>query len=161
MRTELIIGIIVVILIVYFILRKNRRKNQNPQVAKQIQLEELPSVIDQLLNGELDYEFFGITSVGIDCIYFVNDNGKINIEYEVVSDDQKPYVEKITNFANKNNYKLIETTYGNKPIYSGVKEAPVYNIELNADKNKAAEVGTKIMTEIFNTNGMTKFDVVP
>jgi hypothetical protein len=73
---------------------------------------------------------------------------------------QKPYSEKITSFANKNNFNSIKTTYGNKPYYTRLKEAPVYKLDLNADKRKATEIGAEIMTRIFGKNGITKFDVV-
>lgn len=161
MKTVIIIGFLVVMGIIYFISKNKSGNNQNLKVAKQIQLNELESVMNQLLNGQLEFEFFGITSDGIDCIYFANSNGMINIEFEVMTNDQKPYVEKITSFANKNNYNLVKMTYGNKPHYSDLKEAPVYKLELNADKYKATEIGKEIMNKIFNKNGTTKFDVVP
>jgi len=161
MKTGIIIGILVVIGIIFFVVKNKNGNKQIIQVAKQIQLDELESVMTQLLNKKLEYDFFGITSNGIDCIYFVDNNGKINIEFEVMANDQKPYVEKISSYAKKNNYNLIKTTYGNKPHYSELKEAPVYKLELNADKQKATEIGTEIMTKIFNKNGTTKFDVVP
>ncbi len=161
MKTGIIIGILVVMGIIYLISNKNSGNNQIIQRAKQIQLNELESVMTQLLNRQLEYDFFGITSDGIDCIYFVNNNGKINIEFEVMTNEQKPYAKKITSFANKNNYNLIKTTYGNKPHYSELKEAPVYKLELNADKRKATEIGIEIMKNIFNKNETTKFDVVP
>jgi hypothetical protein len=161
MKTGIIIGIIVVIGIIYFISRNKNANNPIIQVAKQIQLTELESVMTQLLDGKMEYDFFGITSDGIDCIYFADSNGKINIEFEVMTNDQKPYVEKLNSFANKKNFKIIKMSYGNKPHYSELKEAPVYKLELNADKYKATEIGIEIMKTIFNKNGMTKFDVVP
>lgn len=161
MKTGIIIGILAVIGIIYFISKSKSGNNLNIQVAKQIQFEELESVMTQLLNGKLEYDFFGITSDGIDCIYFADNNGKINIEFEVMTNDQKFYAEKITSFAKKNNYNLIKTTYGNKPHYSELKEAPVYKLKLNADKHKATEIGIEVMKNIFNKNGMTKFDIVP
>lgn len=159
MNTEIIVGVLVVIGIIYFVSRNKRRKTI--QVAKQIQLEELEFILTDLLNGKLEYDFFGITSNGVDCIYFADNSGKINIEFEVMTNEQKPYVEGITNFAKKNNHNLIKTTYGNKPNYSGAKEAPVYKLELNADESKATEIGVEIMKTIFNKSGMTKFDIVP
>ncbi|GLB53949.1 hypothetical protein NBRC110019_29900 [Neptunitalea chrysea] len=74
-----------------------------------------------MLDEKLEYDFFGITSDGIDCIYFADNNGKTNIEFEVITNGQKPYVEKISSFAKKNNYNLIKTTYGNKPHYPELK----------------------------------------
>ena len=161
MKTGIIIGIIIVIGILFFVVTNQNGNKQIIQVAKQIQLDELESVMTHLLSKKLEYDFFGITSDGIDCIYFANNNGKINIEFEVMTNEQKPYVEKITEFAKKKNYNLIKTSYGNKPYYSGTKEAPVYKLELNADKYKATEIGKEIMTKIFTKNGKTKFDVVP
>ena len=161
MKTGIIIGILVVTVIIYFVTKNKNGNNKIKQVVKQIQLAELESVITQLLDGKLEYEFFGITSDGIDCIYFADDNGKINIEFEVMTNDQKPYVKKLTSFADKNNFSLIKTTYGNKSHYSELKDAPIYKLELNADKHKATEIGKEIMTKIFNKNGTTKFDVIP
>lgn len=159
MKTGIIIGVLIVIGIIYFVTKKEN--NHVIQVIKQIQLAELEFIMTQLLDGKLEYEFFGITSDGTDCIYFANDNGKINIEFEVMINDQKPHIKKFTNFADKNNFKLIKTTYGNKPHYSELKEAPVYKLELNADKYKATEIGKEIMVKIFNKNATTKFDIVP
>ncbi|MEQ9425806.1 MAG: hypothetical protein RJQ09_15380 [Cyclobacteriaceae bacterium] len=161
MKAGIIIGILVVVGIMYFIFKNEGGNDHTVRVAKQIQLEELESVMTDLLNGKLEYDFFGITSNGIDCIYFADDGGKINIEFEVMTNEQKPYVDKITDFAKRNNYNLIKTTYGNKPHYSELKEAPVYKLELNADKSKATQIGTEIMKTIFNKNELTKLDVVP
>ncbi|NQX80828.1 MAG: hypothetical protein HRT66_02385 [Flavobacteriaceae bacterium] len=161
MKIRIIIGVLCVIGIVYFVSRNNNGNNQKTQVAKQIQLEELESVITKLLDGKLKYDFFGITSDGIDCIYFVNNKGEIDIEFEVMTNEQKPYVEKLISFAKNKNYQVIKMSYGNKPLYSGLKEAPVYKLELNADKFQATEIGKEIIKKIFNKNGETKFDVVP
>ena len=65
MKIRIIIGVLCVIGIVYFVSRNNNGNNQKTQVAKQIQLEELESVITKLLDGKLKYDFFGITSDGI------------------------------------------------------------------------------------------------
>ncbi len=161
MKAGIIIGILALIAVVYFITRKSNGNQPLIQVARQIQLGELESVMTQLRYGKLEYEFFGITSNGIDCIYFSENNGKINIEFEVMSNEQKPYVEKLTNFANENGYQIIKTTYGNQPHYPDLKEAPVYKIELNTNKKKATEVGVEIMKTVFNNNESTIFEVVP
>lgn len=155
MNIGLAITSILLIIIVYFIIRKN--KEDQPF----LQLDQLESYIAQLIDGELEFDFFGITSSEIDCIYFVNNQGKINIEYEVMYNEQKPYVEKLTHFASKNGFSTSTTTYGNQPHYSETKEAPVYSIELQATKEKAAEVGTTIMKTIFNSDESTEFIIVP
>ena len=68
---------------------------------------------------------------------------------------------KLKSFSAENGYSILKKTYGNKPEYSELKEAPVYKIDINADKEIATKVGIKIMTEIFENNESTKFDVVP
>jgi len=82
MKTGIIIGILVVIGIIYFISRNKNGNNPIIQVAKQIQLTELESVMTQLLDGKMEYDFFGITSDGIDCIYFADNNGKLELIYK-------------------------------------------------------------------------------
>ena len=141
--------------------RKNNGSQPQIQIAKQIQLKQLESVMTELIEGNLEYEFFGITSNGIDCIYFAESNGKINIEFEVMTNEQKPYVEKLTNFAKNNGYQISKMSYGNQPHYPELKKAPVYKIELNGNKEKATEIGVDIMKTVFRNNELTKFDVVP
>lgn len=161
MTSGILIVIIVLITFVYFGVRKSKEKTAILSVTKQIQLNELKTVINQLSKGELEYDFFGITSDGIDCLYFVENDGKINIEFEVMTNEQKAYVEKLKNFANKNNYLVIKLTYGNKPHYPELKEAPVYRFELNTDLDVSTEIGIEIMKNIFNKNENSKFDIVP
>lgn len=128
MKTGIIIGALLAIGIILFVQKNRNGEQEIIQVAKQIQLKELEFVMTDLLNGKLEYNFFGITSNGIDCIYFTNNNGKVNIEFEVMTNEQKPYVEKITHFAKKNDYNLIKTTYGNKPFYSELKKLQFTNL---------------------------------
>jgi hypothetical protein len=130
-------------------------------IARQIKLDGLGLTLQQLLDKKLEYDFFGITSNGIDCVYFVDDKGKINIDFEVMMEGQKPFVDKLRKFASDNGFKVMDTTYGNKPQYKEVKNAPVYKIEINADINTAVEIGEKIMTSVFNCNESTIFEVVP
>lgn len=155
MNIGIAITSILLIIIIYFIVSKNKKEQSY------LQLDQLESQIEKLIDGELEFDFFGMTSSGIDCIYFVNNQGKINIEYEVMSNEQKSYVEKITHFASENGFSISKTTYGNQPHYSEIKEAPVYVIELLATKEKAAEVGTALMKTVFNSQESTEFIIVP
>jgi hypothetical protein len=157
----IIIGVVIVIGIIFFVSKSSGNKKPLIQVARQIKLDQLETVMEQLISKNLEYDFFGITSNGIDCIYFVDNSGKLNIEFEVMVNEQKPFVDKIKEFAETSGYKVIKTTYGNKPRYDDLKEAPVYKIEINADTKTATEIGTRIMTEIFKCDMTTKFDVVP
>ena len=158
MKTSLIIVGILIVTAVGFIIYK---KKPLIQITKQINLDQLESVMYQLLDKKLEYDFFGITSNGIDCIYFLENKGQINIEFEVMIEEQKPYVEKIKKFASENGHHITETTYGNKPHYTDLSEAPVYRFETYFDLKIASQTGKKIMTSIFNCNETTMFDIVP
>jgi hypothetical protein len=129
--------------------------------ARQINLDGLKSTLQELIEKKMDYDFFGITSNGIDCVYFVDVKGEIDIEFEVMGKDQLPYVEKLKKFAFNHGFRIVEKTYGNKSLNDDSKNAPVYKIETNADISKAAQLGTEIMTTIFSCDESTKFDVVP
>lgn len=161
MKIGILIGISILIILIYFISKKIKGNNLKMQGAKQIKLEELEPIMTQLLDGKLEYDFFGITSDGVDCIYFIDNKGKINIDFEVMLDDQKSYVQNLISFAKKNNYQITKMTYGNKPHYSGLKKAPVYRLALHADKHQAIEIGTEIMRIVFNKSRTTTFDIVP
>ncbi|MBK8557185.1 MAG: hypothetical protein IPL65_16095 [Lewinellaceae bacterium] len=56
--------------------------------AEQIKIADLKSVLARLQNRQLEFDFFGITSNGVDCIYFVSDKNEYAIEFEVMTDDQ-------------------------------------------------------------------------
>ncbi len=89
------------------------------------------------------------------------DDALKNIDYEVMIEEQKPYVARIKDFASLNGYKVLEMTYGNKPNYDDSSQAPVYRLEINVDTKSAVEIGKEIMISIFNCNATTTFDVVP
>jgi hypothetical protein len=157
----IVIGIVIVVGIIFFTSKSSGNKKPLIQVARQIKLDQLETVMEQLKNKNLEYDFFGITSNGIDCIYFVDNNGKINIEFEVMVNEQKPYVDKIKEFGKSNGFQVTMTSYGNKPRYDDEKEAPVVKIGSKLDTKAAAEFGKRIMKEIFNCDETTNFDVVP
>ena len=129
--------------------------------AERIVIEELDDQLQKLIAKELEYNFFGITSNGIDCIYFVDNDGKINIEYEVLSAEQIPYISQLESFARVNDIKFIQTTYGNKSVDGGVNPAPVYRLETNSGILKSSQLGKKIMQEVFNGTASTTYEVVP
>lgn len=76
-----------------------------------------------------------------------------------MTNEQKPYVEKLTNFASNNGFQILNTTYGNQPNYTGLKEALVYRNELNANQERITKVEIDILKTVFNANEMNKFDV--
>ncbi|MGB1039599.1 MAG: hypothetical protein ACPGVD_01850, partial [Flavobacteriales bacterium] len=122
---------------------------------------ELGNVIGNLVQNKLEFDFFGITSNGIDCIYFVMDGTVINIDFEIMREEQKQYLERYKYYARRKGYELKETTYGNKSNYDGPEEAPVYKIVINGDKALANQVGMEIQNEVFRNDLNTSFEVVP
>jgi hypothetical protein len=141
---------------------KEQTQNLNPMPrAEQIKISDLKSVLTRLQNKQLEFDFFGITSNGIDCIYFVPDNNLYAIEFEIMTEDQKPWLDKLKVFAQQNNYKTVMTTYNNQPHYKSSEPAPVLRIEIKSNLDQTAIIGHNIMTQIFGNNVQTTYDVVP
>ncbi|MGI6342302.1 MAG: hypothetical protein ACOXZ9_04920 [Bacteroidales bacterium] len=139
--------------------KANKAGNIIPQ-AEQIEIAQLIDELKLLEQNKTEYNFIGITSNGIDCIYFVKENGKFQIEFEAMTETQIPYIDKLKSFASQNGYEIQMTSYGNKPNYNA-SEAPVLVIVTNSNLEKTAEIGQKIQKEIFKNYADTKYDVVP
>ena len=129
--------------------------------AEHIKISDLKSVLTRLQNKQLEFDFFGITSNGVDCIYFVPDNNLYAIEFEVMTEDQKPWLDKLKAFAQENNYRIVMTTYKNEPNYKSSEPAPVLRIETKSNLDQTATIGQKIMAQIFANSEQTTYDVVP
>ncbi len=108
-----------------------------------------------LQNRETEFDFVGITSNGIDCIYFMDESTRLNIHFEALTSRQLPFIEKLEDFARANNLKTEITTYNNRPEYASHEPAPVLQIELNASVEQASTWGEKIQREVFGNNGDT------
>lgn len=131
-------------------------------VAAQITMDKLPEVLKNVQAGRTEYDFTGICAHGVDCIYFMQDNGKFYIDFEAMSKDQLPYLDKLKQFAKEHNYPIIETTYNNTPIdYNHVKYAPVLSLKVNVDIDSIVTVGKLIEQTIFQNNNQTIYDIVP
>jgi len=130
-------------------------------MAERIKIDGLRNALTKLKNGQTEYKLIGITSNGIDCIYFIYENGIFNIEFEAMAENQLPYIEKLKDFANSNKFENLMKTYNNKPKYNSDKHAPVLRIETNSSLDNTAELGEKIECEIFGNNKETVYDVVP
>lgn len=128
--------------------------------AKQIEIAQLADELKLLEDGKTEFDLIGITSNGTDCIYFIIENGKFQIEFEALTSEQVPYLESLIVFAGQNEFETEMTTYGNKPHYK-LEEAPVLRIITNSPLDKTAEIGQRIQKEIFNNADNTKYDVVP
>lgn len=130
-------------------------------VAQQITINELENQLMLLQKGKTEFQFIGITSNGIDCIYFMKEGDSYQIEFEAMNKEQVPYFNVLKNFGKKINVETVEKTYGNQPNFNALRKAQVLRFEINGDIQKVAEIGKQIQSEIFGNNDATKYDVVP
>lgn len=132
------------------------------QYAEQITIDKLPSVLERLKNRQTEFDFFGICSNPVACIYFMQENGKFYIDYEAITADQRPYLDRIRQYALKQGYRVVETTYGNRPIdYDDMEQAPVISMRIDTDIDSIAKAGKQLMQTIFCDNDSTLYDIVP
>ena len=136
-------------------------KESTTFVAKQITIDELENQLILLQNGKTEYDFFGITSNGIDCIYFMKEGDQYQIEFEAMNKEQVPYFNVLKDYGKKINVETIEKTYGNQPNFNALRKAQVLRFEINGDIQKVADIGKQIQSEIFENNDLTKYEVVP
>ena len=129
--------------------------------AKQVTITQLDKELELLKAGKTEFDFIGITSNGVDCIYFVKNEDKFNIEFEAMTENQIPFIEKLKKYANSKGFRYNMTTYGNKPYYNSVKQAPVIQIETKTNILETAKIAEEIQNSIFENNNETKYDVVP
>jgi len=156
-----LVSVLIFAILHYFFGKRDNKTERSLFVAKQIKFDGLGKVIEQLLSNELDYDFFGITSNGVDCIYFVLDDSLLNIDYEIMLESQKQFVEKYKYFAKTNGFEIKTLSYGNKPKYSSVSEAPVYKMIIEGDRSYVERIGIEIQEYVFKNNASTSFDIVP
>ena len=136
--------------------------NSNIPVAARITIDKLPDVLRNVQAGNTDYDFIGICSNGVDCIYFVPENGKFHIDFEAISKEQLPYLDSLKLFAKEHGYPTVETTYNNSPVdYGHLKYAPVLSLKVNADIDSIVKVGKQIEQTIFRNIDRTIYEIVP
>ena len=138
-----------------------RRSGRGALKAERIKIDGLKGALEQLVNGKTEFDFIGITSNGVDCLYIVPQNGKFDIEFECMTSEQLPCMEKIKKFCADNNIKCATTTYNNKPHYPSKVPTPVIRIELNATMNAIVDITKRMQREIFGNNEETVYDIVP
>ena len=106
--------------------------------------------------GNTDYDFIGICSNGVDCIYFVLENGKFYIDFEAMGKERLPYIDTLKQFAKEHSYPVVETTYNNTPVdYEHLKYAPVISLKVHADIDGIVKVGSQIEQTIFKNSDRT------
>ena len=130
-------------------------------MAEQTKISGLENTLERLKKGELEYDFFGLTSNGTDCLYFVYENNGFNIEYEVMTENQKQYFQQLKQYCLENDIRVVETTYQNQPQYNDTKYAPVLRLEINSTLEQADKLGRTLMSTIFNNDNDTQYDIVP
>ena len=106
-------------------------------------------------------DFVGLCSRGVDCLYFVRNNGAFDIEYEALSAEQLPYLDGLKRFAAERGYRVEETTYGTTPEeYDHLKCAPVLALRMSADAAGIAEIGREIENTVFGNCDDTVYETV-
>ena len=135
---------------------------QQMQHAEQITIAKLPDALRRLKDGQMEYDFFGICSSPVACIYFMQENGKFYIDYEAIGADQLPYLAKIRQYAKEKGSRIVDTTYGNTPIdYTEPAQAPVLSLRVDTDIDSIAKVGAQLMQTIFHNTDTTHYEIVP
>lgn len=128
--------------------------------AKQITIAQLEQELELLRAGKTEYDFIGITSNGVDCIYLVKNSDKFNIEFEAMTETQIPFIEKLKEYADSKGFRYQMTSYGNKPHYNS-KQAPVLQIVANTNIPETVKIAEEIESKIFRNNSETQYEVVP
>jgi hypothetical protein len=131
------------------------------RMANKIKINQLGEELTRLKNHETEFDFIGITSNGVDCLYFMPDREKFNLDFEAMISGQIPYIDKLKKWADSNHFKSAMTTYNNQPKYQSDQPAPVIHIETNASLETAANLGAQIEKEIFGNSDATIYEVVP
>ena len=129
--------------------------------AKRITITQLEGELELLRKGKTEFDFFGIHSNGVDCIYFTKVDDKFNIEFEAMHEDQIPFIEKLKEYARSKGFQHSVTTYGNRPHYDSVKDAPVVRLETKTNLKETAKIGSDMENVIFGNNDETEYEVVP
>ncbi len=131
------------------------------EAIEHIKIESLTDELNDVFKGKDVFDYIGITSNGIDCLYFPNKQGKFSIEFEVLSDEQKPFVKQLKDFATARGIATSMTTYTHKKYYNSTEKYNVIRIEANTDIENISALATAIESKIFHNDSHTVYDVVP
>lgn len=154
------ITFIVSFLVVYYITKRFRSSKSSGYLKHIVKLDDLETLMDKLVAGEFKLNLFGLTTDGLDCVYFVNENGKVNIEIEALHEADQ-YSAKFSDYARKHNYKvkiLSEVNY--KPDDTTVVTT-MLRLDLHTDSPTATRIAREIMHEVYNHPDDTLFDILP
>ncbi|WP_156896965.1 hypothetical protein [Ferrimonas kyonanensis] len=126
-----------------------------------VSYQDTKPVLKKLSLGQMPYEFFGLTSNGVDCVYFVFENGIYSLEFEVMVEPQKHVAEKFKEWASINGLHVSQTTYGNQPQYTSTSTAPVYRVILGGNLEETYRFGLSFYHFAFGYEESKLFELVP
>lgn len=129
--------------------------------TERIKMDGLEEELTEVFTGKDEFEFIGITSNGVDCLYFPYKDGKFNIDFEMLSGEQRAYLPKIKEFAQSKGLPYTMTTYRSKDYYKVDLAKNVIRIEANTDLKSIAQLAAAIESEVFHNNEKTVYDVIP
>ncbi|HMP92371.1 MAG TPA: hypothetical protein PKD90_05835 [Phnomibacter sp.] len=124
-------------------------------------LAALPILLTQLKNGQLEFDFVGITHNYDDCLYIVSEPQGFAIEFEALTPTQIPWLKKLSQFAQQTGNVPVLTTYHNKPQYANASEAPVLRLASHCSEPQAIHLVQQIMQEVFGNPATTVYTLLP
>jgi len=131
------------------------------EMQEHIKIDGLQDELTGVIHKKDVYDFIGINTNGLDCLYFPYKDGKFNIEYEILSAEQKEYAEQLKAFAKSKGFHITMTSYQRKGYYKKDDNKNVIRIEANANAKKIAALAKEIQAKIFLHDDSTVYDVVP
>ena len=130
-------------------------------LARTITINDLSEHLTMLANGQTEYPCVGIHSGGADCIYFRCEDGMFNIDFEVMTKEQLPYIDQLENYAKERQIRTATTTYGTSPNEKFADTAPVLQLITNSDLESTVEIARDIQANVFGNTDDTIYEVVP
>ena len=130
-------------------------------LTEQIKIADLKIWLKKLQDGTTKFDFFGITSNKVDCISFIRSNDTFVIDYEIMNEEQKPYLQRMKEFGEKNKYEVVIATNNNTPNYQSDSPAPLLRLKTYTSLEKTAEIAELIESSIFNNTSETIYTIIP
>lgn len=141
--------------------QSKREDYKSEASVKEITIGGLKNELIKLKEGKSGFDVTGITSNGTDCIYFINNGDKFNIEFEAMTADQVQFLKKLKAFAEAHGFKTLNTSNKKKPLYETDEFAPVLRILTNSSLDETVVIAEKIQLHVFGNTKNTTYDVVP
>ena len=125
---------------------------QTPK-AKRGTFEVIESQL-QLLKVDRDpVAFFGFCTKDEDSLYFVYQNGRFNLDYELYTPEKLKLENSFRQVAKMQGYDVLNTSYDNQHV--------VLRIELSSLESEASEQAFKFAHELFGIERSTVLEFLP